>query len=101
MKVRYTDTALAEIDEIFSYIAKDNPAAADRVIGYVEHTIELIGKFPILGRLRYRQVVRTMPVRRFPQYLVFYAVERKDEVFLRVILNVRDTARRRPSKDDS
>ena len=71
MKVRYTETALAEIGEIFSYIDKDNSTAADRVIGYVDHTIELIGKFPKIGRLKYRQVVRMLPVRRYPQYLVF------------------------------
>jgi plasmid stabilization system protein ParE len=39
MKARYTETALAEIEEIFSYIAADDPAAADRVVNHVEHTI--------------------------------------------------------------
>ncbi len=97
MKVRYTETALAEIDEIFSYIASDSSTAADRVIGYVEHTIGLIGKLPKMGRLKYRQVVRMLPVRRYPQYLVFYAIE-DNEV---VILNVRHAARRRPWEDDS
>ena len=97
MTIRYTNTALAEIDEVFSYIAKDNQAAADRVIGQVEHTIALIGKFPKIGHLKYRQVVRTLPVRRFPQYLVFYAIEGNDVV----ILNVRHAARRRPWEADS
>ena len=97
MNVRYTETALAEIDEIYSYIAKDNSTAADRVIGYVEHTIGLIGKFPKIGRLKYREIVRMLPVRRYPQYLVFYAIE-NDEV---VILNVCHAARRRPWEDDS
>ena len=31
MKVRYTETALREIDEICSYIARDNPDAAATV----------------------------------------------------------------------
>jgi toxin ParE1/3/4 len=95
MKVRYTETALAEISEIYSYIAKDNSTAADRVISYVDHTIGLIGKFPKIGRLKYRHVVRMLPVRRYPQYLVFYAIE-DDEV---VILNLRHAARRRPWED--
>ena len=30
MNVRYTDTALAEINDILSYIAKDNPLACRR-----------------------------------------------------------------------
>jgi toxin ParE1/3/4 len=97
MKVRYTDTALAEIDEIYFYIAEDNLAAADRVVGQVEHPIGLIGKRPKIGHPKYRQFVRILPVRRYPQYLVFYAIE-GDEV---VILNVRHGARRRPWEDES
>jgi toxin ParE1/3/4 len=96
MKVRYTDAALAEIEEIFSYIAKHDSRAAERVIGYIGHTIELIENFPKLGHVKYRQIVRMLPVRRYPQYLVFYAIQ-ENEV---VILNVRHAARRRPWEDD-
>lgn len=95
MKVRYTETALADIDEILAYIAAENPIAADRVASQVEHTIGLIGRFPELGRLKYRNVVRMLPVRRYPQYLVFYAI-RDDEV---VVLNVRHSARLTPWDD--
>ena len=92
MRIRYTARALVEIDEIYSYIAEDNKAAADRVINQIEQTIALIGQFPKIGRLKYRNEVRMLPVRRYPQYLVFYALN-DDEV---VILNVRHGARRRP-----
>jgi plasmid stabilization system protein ParE len=51
MKLRYTETALSEIADIFSYIALDNPTAAHRVIRQIEHTIDLIGSFPEIGRL--------------------------------------------------
>lgn len=97
MKIRYTETALAEIDEIFSYIASDNSTAANVVIRNIEHTIGLIELFPKIGRLKYRQAVRMLPVRRYPQYLVFYTIE-KDEV---VILNIRHAARRRPPEDEA
>src|SRR5262245_8701354 len=92
MKVRYTATALAEIAEIFSYIAGHSPRAAAKVVDQIEQTIELIGNIPEIGTLKYRQVVRMLPVRRYRRYLVFYAIE-NDEV---VILNVRHGARRRP-----
>ncbi len=92
MRVRYTETALAEIEEIFSYIEADNPAAAAAVKAHIEHTIRLIGRLPKMGRLKYREIVRMLPIRRYPQYLVFYAIE-GDEV---VILNVRHGARRSP-----
>jgi plasmid stabilization system protein ParE len=97
MRVRYTDTALAEIQEIFSYIEAGSPRAAAAVVAGIAHTIEVIGDLPEIGTLKYRQIVRMQPVRRYPQYLVFYAIE-ADEV---VILNVRHGARRRPWEDDS
>jgi toxin ParE1/3/4 len=65
MKVRYTDAAVAEIDDIFSYIAADNPRAAANVLAQIEYTIGLIKDFPEMGTVKYRQVVRMLPVRRY------------------------------------
>ena len=92
MTVRFTPTALAEVEEIYSYIAADNPAAAASVRTQIEHTVTLIGSLPQMGRIKYRQVVRMLPVRRYPQYLIFYAIEANEVV----ILNVRHGARRNP-----
>jgi plasmid stabilization system protein ParE len=98
MRVRYTETSLAEIEEIFTYIAAHNPAAATGVTAQVEQTVALISKFPGLGRVKYQQTVRMLPVRRYPRYLVFYTVHHNEVV----ILNVRHGARRPPweSKKD-
>ena len=49
MKVRYTDTALAEINEILSYIAEDNPLAADEVGAIMRATIARLADFPRLA----------------------------------------------------
>jgi len=96
MRVRYTDTALAEIESIFSYINADSSAAARRVIAQIHRTTALIGSAPKMGRLKYRQVVRMLPVGRYPQYLIFYAIDANEAI----ILNVRHAARRRPWQDD-
>jgi len=96
MKVRYTAAAHAEITEIHTYIARDNRSAADRVINQIEHTIELIEKSPRIGRLKYQQSVYMVPVRRYPQYLLFDTIEGNEIV----VLNVRHGARRRPWEDD-
>lgn len=42
MKVRYTSRARHDIDEIFSYIAKQNPQAAQRVQAAILATISLV-----------------------------------------------------------
>jgi toxin ParE1/3/4 len=91
MKIRYTETALIEIDEIFSFIAKDNVNAAAAVVDHAWATIDRLGHFPRLGQVATESGVRIMQIGRFP-FLVFYTIE-QDEV---VILHVRHTARRRP-----
>src|ERR1700674_5936213 len=70
MNVRYTDTALAEIDEICSYIAQDNPDAAADVAAAIERTVALIGKRPKSAPVVYAGEVRARLVERF-QYRVF------------------------------
>lgn len=40
MKVRYTHQALLDLDEIYATIAKENAAAANRVVTEIEHEIE-------------------------------------------------------------
>jgi toxin ParE1/3/4 len=96
MKVRFTATAELEISEILSFIATDNPPAAVRVASQVDHTISLIAKFPRIGRTKHRGLVRMLPVRHYPQYLLFYVIE--DEEI--VILNLRH-ARRRPLDEEA
>jgi plasmid stabilization system protein ParE len=49
MKVRYTDTALREVDEILSYIAKDNPLAADEVAALLQATVRRLANYPRLA----------------------------------------------------
>ena len=78
MKIRITRTAAAEIDEIFSYIARHNPRAAEAVVRQIDRTIGRIGKYPAMGHLKYRANVRMLPVGRFRQYVVFYTIEDDD-----------------------
>jgi len=49
MRVRYTESALAETNEICSYIARDNPVAAAKVAAAIERTVAAIS-----GRNRHR-----------------------------------------------
>ena len=91
MTVRVTETALAEIDEICAYIAKDNPVAAAAVAAAIERTIAFIGKRPNLAPIVHAGKLRAKLVERF-QYRVFYEVE--DEFV--IVRNVRSTRRLRP-----
>jgi toxin ParE1/3/4 len=93
MKVRYTDTALAEIEDILSYIAKDNPLAADEVGAIMRAAINRLADYPRLAIETDVQNVRMAPVLPY-RYLVFYSIE--DNAL--VIRNVRHAAREWPSR---
>jgi toxin ParE1/3/4 len=91
MKVRYTATALREIEEILSYLAARNPAAAAAVAARVEQVVTWIADFPRIG-YAIEKDVRLLPLGRYP-FLIFYTI-RSDEVLVR---NVRHHAQSRPS----
>jgi plasmid stabilization system protein ParE len=88
MKVRYTDTALAEIEDILSYIAKDNPLAADEVGAIMRAAIIRLADYPRLAIETDVPNVRMVPVLPY-RYLVFYSIEDNTVV----IRNVRHAAR--------
>jgi plasmid stabilization system protein ParE len=50
MKSRYTETALAEVNEIFAYISERSPTAAKRVVARVERTVRNLGNFPEMAQ---------------------------------------------------
>jgi len=89
MKLRYERGALADLDEILSYIALDNPGAAGRLAARIEDAAARIARSPYIG-----EATRKAGFRRFPvgNYLIVYEIG-KDEV---VVHYVRHGARRRP-----
>jgi len=93
MRLRYERGALADLAEIFAYIAADNPSAAARLVARVEGAAARIAASPYIG-----EATRKSRFRRFPvgNYLIVYEVG-EDEV---VIHYVRHGARRRPWEDE-
>ena len=66
-----------ELWDIWSFIAKDNPGAATRVIDAIAETFKVVAETPGIGAARKYQNprlhnVRFFPVSDFPNYLVFY-----------------------------
>lgn len=75
MRVRYTDAALREIDEILSYIAKDNPLAADEVAAVLRATVRRLSQYPRLAIETDEPGVWVAPVLPY-RYLIFYSIDR-------------------------
>lgn len=75
IRILRTPQAETDLADIWSYIARDNPSAADRLIRQISDTFDLLAVNPDLG-IRMddlRAGLRCKPVRR--RYLVFYEVE--------------------------
>ena len=50
MEVRWLDDALADITEIYRYVAADDPRAAARVVERIQSSIRLLADLPHRGR---------------------------------------------------
>ena len=50
MEIRWLEDALADVTEIYRYIAADNPRAAARVVQRIQAAIRPLAEFPHRGR---------------------------------------------------
>jgi toxin ParE1/3/4 len=89
MRVRYTPKARDDLKTILAYIEQHNPRGARNVAHALRKVIELIGQFPLSGRLAGEQGTRVLPVGRYP-YLIYWAIEGDAAC----IVHIRHTARR-------
>jgi toxin ParE1/3/4 len=89
MKLRYERGALADLDEIFAYIAADNRKAAGRLVARIENVAAELSASPLMGR-----ETRKARFMRFPvgNYLIVYEIG-SDEL---VVHYVRHSAQSRP-----
>jgi plasmid stabilization system protein ParE len=96
LRVVLSRFAVAELDEILTYIGKRSPAGAKDVEARFRHAFELIAQHPRASQpLAQRPDVRRLPLGRYP-YAVYY-VAGADEV---TVLRIMHSARRPPWSDD-
>jgi len=83
--------------EIESYIADDNPTAAQRFRAAFEETAELVLRMPHLGSMRVSDKpvlkdIRVVPIKDFERYFIFYRPLVKGIEVVRVLHGARDYA---------
>jgi len=90
-KIKYLQKALDDLDEIYLYIANENPIAADKMISSILNTIDGLETFPFIGSAvadrvdikgDYRMIISK-------PYLVFYRVISAQVIIYRVLHNRR------------
>ena len=91
-----TESAEADIDEAFDYIANDlvNPDAASAFADEPEEKLEEVCKTPKAGRPVHNAYLKRDDIRRVlvKNYIAYYLIDEKKEniVVLRVVYNRRD-----------
>jgi toxin ParE1/3/4 len=74
MEVRWLDDALADVAEIYRYIAADDRRAAGRVVQRIRAAVGLLAKMPHRGRPGRWSGTRELVILRTP-YIVPYRVQ--------------------------
>lgn len=95
MRVRWLRAALAELDAEAEYIARDNPKAASKIVGYIATAVDRLARHPSMGRPGRVSGTRELVVSGTP-YIIPYRV-RGDFV---EILRVFHAARKWPRSFD-
>jgi addiction module RelE/StbE family toxin len=86
MTVRWTDAAYADLEDIYLYIAEDNPRAAARVVDHIEaYANRELSQFPLRGRTGRVDDTRELVVADYPNYIVAYEVIGEDIDILAVV----------------
>jgi addiction module RelE/StbE family toxin len=86
MKLRWTRTALRDLESLYEYIAMDDPAAAARYVDRLEEGVRLLRQQPMMGREG-----RVPGTREFvaPPYVVVYRVRRAEVAVIAIIHSAR------------
>lgn len=82
--VRYAAPAIAEIDVIYEYIARDNPLAAANVLDAIADAIALVREYPYKSRRTGRRSMRAVVLGQYP-YIVFFKIRRGELEILHVL----------------
>ena len=73
MRLRWTRSASHDIDGIGTFIAKDNPAAADRLLDLIRTSAQRLLDYPTIGRAGRVAGTRELVIVGTP-YLVVYRI---------------------------
>src|SRR3954464_2335211 len=93
MKLLISKRAVADLNSIWNYIAKDNPAAADRVEDKLHDAIHELLANPSLGHFRDDIADRRYRFRREFSYVIAYRVDDQILRIVRIVHGARDMSR--------
>lgn len=91
-QIRFLKIAEEDFTEIISFIADDNPTAAEAIATKIEKNLELLSENPRLGRVPRDEEIKNLGYRYIiiQNYIVFYTVEEKMILVHRILHGARN-----------
>ncbi len=93
LRIARSSLAVRDVGQIWSYIARDNSAAADRMLRAFNDAIQNLAENPEQGFSAedLRRGLRCKPVRR--RYVIFYIATNRELQVMRILHSARDYER--------
>src|SRR4030067_823876 len=90
--IRFLQAAEDDFKEIITYIALDNPSAAEAVADKIENRLSNLPAYPLLGKISDEEELANMGYRFLivQNYLIFYTIEDHTIWVHRIIHGARD-----------
>ena len=75
--IRLLQAAQEDFKEITTYIALDNPSAAEAIADKIEKSLSNLSTYPLIGKIPNQEELATMGYRFLvvQNYLIFYTIE--------------------------
>lgn len=91
-QIRLLKIAEEDFTEIISYIAADNPSAANTLVNKIEKNLELLSDNPKLGRIPRDEEIRNLGYRYIiiQNHIVFYTINEKTILIHRILHSARN-----------
>jgi len=91
-QIRLLSIAEEDFTEIITYIAADNPSAADAIADKIEKNLEVLSENPSLGRIPREEELRNLGYRYLiiQNYLIFYTIEERTIYIHRILHGARN-----------
>ena len=87
MELVFDDEAIADLENIYSWIAKDSPSAAKNIVQRLFSSAELLISFPRMGHAGREPDTFEWVVPRLP-YIVIYEVDRvRERIVITAVLH--------------
>jgi plasmid stabilization system protein ParE len=96
LRVVYRRRALADLEQIHSFIAKENPVAARRVVERIGQALRRLESFPYSGRPGEKSGPRELSVTGLPYLAIYRLVDVESESFAEIVAIYHTARNRRP-----